>query len=53
MTECNVVGFVTGAAVSGGTGGGSNFLCMHPSPEYNKFDMRNDSLAFSWVSLTY
>ena len=32
-------------------GGGANYLCMPTAPEYNKFDMSNDSLAYSWVCM--
>ena len=26
-------------------------LCMPPVPEWNKFDMKNDSYAYSWVRI--
>ncbi|KAF6016624.1 hypothetical protein EB796_025065 [Bugula neritina] len=31
------------------TGGGAQYLCMPTDPEWNKFDLKNDSYAFSWL----
>ena len=39
------------------SGGGVQYLCLPPNPEWNRYDMSNDTLAFGWVShkeiLTY
>ncbi|XP_067940947.1 uncharacterized protein [Watersipora subatra] len=47
-------GFGAGSAAGTVTrgGGGAKYLCMPPNPEYNKFDMSNDTAAHSWLYST-
>lgn len=48
-----ISGFSAGASSSGFTlpGGGANLLCMHPIPEWNKYDTQaNDTTGYGWVS---
>lgn len=30
-------------------GGGVDYMCLPPNPDYDKYDMKNDTIAHSWV----
>lgn len=34
---------------SGGSGGGSDYLCMPPQPQWNRMDRKNDNNSYAWV----
>ncbi|KAF6039001.1 hypothetical protein EB796_002688 [Bugula neritina] len=42
-------GASSSSSSSTATGGGAQYLCMPTDPEWNKFDLKNDSYAFSWL----
>ncbi|XP_067940956.1 uncharacterized protein [Watersipora subatra] len=56
-SECNgdaelvYSGFAAGSptATERMSGGGVQYLCLPNQPEYNRFDMSNDTLAFGWI----